>query len=62
MNLSDILLLEQSISLDADLDLSSVEVTGVTLDSRSVTPGSVFFAALGLNFDGRVFIDDAFLF
>ena len=60
MNLSDILLLEQSISLDADLDLSSVEVTGVTLDSRSVTPGSVFFAALGLNFDGRVFIDDAF--
>ena len=60
MKLSDILAKEQCLSLDSSLDLDSIEVSNVTIDSRSVKPGSVFFAAPGAKFDGRAFIEDAF--
>lgn len=35
------------------------EVTGITLDSREVKPGSLFFAYPGAHLDGREFIEDA---
>jgi UDP-N-acetylmuramoyl-L-alanyl-D-glutamate--2,6-diaminopimelate ligase len=34
-------------------------VSGLTLDSRAVKPGNVFFAYQGVNLDGRQFISDA---
>src|SRR5687768_4048832 len=48
--------------LDAQLPLSSipnVEVTGVTEDSRQVSPGNVFIARGGTKTNGAQFIADA---
>jgi UDP-N-acetylmuramoyl-L-alanyl-D-glutamate--2,6-diaminopimelate ligase len=39
---------------------SDLEVTGVTSNSRDVQAGVIFFAVLGDNFDGKVFIEEAF--
>jgi len=36
-----------------------VRISGVTLDSRTVAPGDLFFACFGRNHDGRDFIDAA---
>jgi UDP-N-acetylmuramoyl-L-alanyl-D-glutamate--2,6-diaminopimelate ligase len=36
-----------------------VRVSGVTLDSRTVAPGDLFFACFGRNHDGRDFVDAA---
>lgn len=35
-------------------------VTGVTTDSRKVSPGELFFALKGPNFDGHAFVKDVF--
>jgi UDP-N-acetylmuramoyl-tripeptide--D-alanyl-D-alanine ligase len=35
-------------------------LTGVSTDSRTVTPGDCFFAVIGPNFDGHNFLADAF--
>ncbi|MCZ2328671.1 UDP-N-acetylmuramoyl-L-alanyl-D-glutamate--2,6-diaminopimelate ligase [Bartonella sp. F02] len=39
--------------------LSSLEVTGISIDSREVLPGYVFVALKGSHEDGRKYIDDA---
>jgi UDP-N-acetylmuramoyl-tripeptide--D-alanyl-D-alanine ligase len=38
----------------------NIKVSGVSTDSRTVTPGSLFIALRGENFDGRDYIDTAF--
>lgn len=46
--------------LNAELKNSgSVEVTGVSTDSRTIQPGDCFFAVKGENFDGHDFIEQA---
>ncbi|MBV8801582.1 MAG: UDP-N-acetylmuramoyl-L-alanyl-D-glutamate--2,6-diaminopimelate ligase [Gammaproteobacteria bacterium] len=40
-------------------DLSHYEVSGLSLDSRLVKPGDLFFAYPGEESDGRMFIEDA---
>ena len=40
-------------------DAASLEITGITADSRSVRPGMVFAALPGARTDGRAFIADA---
>jgi UDP-N-acetylmuramoyl-L-alanyl-D-glutamate--2,6-diaminopimelate ligase len=42
--------------LPAEFD---VRISGVTLDSRTVAPGDLFFACFGRNHDGRDYIDAA---
>jgi UDP-N-acetylmuramoyl-tripeptide--D-alanyl-D-alanine ligase len=37
-----------------------VRVSGITIDSRSVRPGDVFFAFAGVRTDGHAFVADAF--
>ena len=37
----------------------SVEVTGVSTDSRTIQPGDCFFAVKGENFDGHEYIEQA---
>ena len=44
---------------DAGPDLSSIEIAGITADSRKVKPGYMFAALQGLAKDGRDFIDAA---
>src|SRR5690606_29242309 len=34
---------------------SQAQITGVSIDSRSLVPGDVFFALKGPNFDGHTF-------
>lgn len=43
----------------ATSDIASVDITGITSDSRSVKPGFLFAAVPGLSVDGRDFIADA---
>lgn len=38
----------------------SLAVTGVTVDSRSASPGDLFFALPGRRTDGHLFVEDAF--
>lgn len=42
-----------------DSEVSDVCVSGITLDSRAVTPGDLFIAVKGFVVDGRDFIDQA---
>ncbi|WP_375649673.1 UDP-N-acetylmuramoyl-L-alanyl-D-glutamate--2,6-diaminopimelate ligase [Bartonella sp. OT172YNZD] len=42
-----------------DQNLSSMEITGISADSRQVLPGYVFVAVQGKKNDGRHYIDDA---
>lgn len=44
---------------DAGPDLSSIEIAGITADSRKVKPGYMFAALQGVAKDGRDFIDAA---
>jgi len=39
---------------------SQVEITGVSIDSRKVRPGDLFFAFSGEHVDGHDYIEDAF--
>ncbi len=39
--------------------IQDVYVTDLSLDSRLVKPGDLFFACLGTKADGRLYIDDA---
>lgn len=43
----------------ADVPAAQVEITGLTLDSRTVKSGYLFFACQGTQLAGRTFIDDA---
>ncbi|NQU70988.1 MAG: UDP-N-acetylmuramoyl-L-alanyl-D-glutamate--2,6-diaminopimelate ligase, partial [Rhodospirillales bacterium] len=43
----------------ATSDIATVDITGITSDSRSVEPGFLFAAVPGLSVDGRDFIADA---
>lgn len=43
----------------ADLDLPDLEITAIKTDSRAVTPGSLFIAIAGLQYDGHDFINQA---
>src|SRR5438132_14376496 len=38
----------------------AAEVTGVTIDSRRVRPGDLFFAIPGERFDGHAFVSQVF--
>ena len=42
-----------------DLGTRGIEVCGVSIDSRQITPGAVFFALGGANHDGHDFVQDA---
>lgn len=56
------LLLEEIIKVVAPTHstyASTVEVSGVSIDSRTVSKGDLFFAIKGDNFDGSSFIEDA---
>ena len=46
-------LLEQKIEQDLD------QITGVSIDTRSIKKGDMFFALKGENFDGNAFVDEA---
>ncbi len=53
-------LLSGIVSLPAGLPAEfDVRISGVTLDSRTVAPGDLFFACFGRNHDGRDYIDAA---
>jgi len=53
-------LLSGLVSLPAGLPAEfDVRISGVTLDSRTVAPGDLFFACFGRNHDGRDYIDAA---
>jgi len=39
---------------------ANMAVSGISIDSRKVSPGDIFFAYRGERFDGRDFIEDAF--
>lgn len=54
------LLCASDLANEALTDLLDLPITGITTDSREVTPGTLFFCVLGAKFDARVFIDDAF--
>lgn len=49
-------LCQDLVTIPADYDFS---VTGLTLDSRKVVPGDLFFACIGEQYDARDFIDEA---
>ncbi len=56
------LLLKEIIEvLDAssDLDVSEIKVEGVSIDTRTISRGDLFFAIKGENFDGGDFIEEA---
>ncbi len=55
-NLGELL---RSISLKASKALNSVEVSGITADSRLVGPGIVFVAVAGLRVDGHAYVTEA---
>ncbi len=40
-------------------DVDPIKVDGICIDSRAVTPGDLFFALQGSNFDGHDFVDEA---
>lgn len=53
-------LLSGLVTLPAGLPAEcDVRISGVTLDSRTVAPGDLFFACFGRNHDGRDYIDAA---
>lgn len=56
MTLSELIEKLDSISVTGD---TAVDVTGVAIDSRSVTPGVVFVAIRGTAADGHAFVPDA---
>lgn len=60
MKLKDLILNEVCTSKSALKEYGELNVSGVTIDSREVKEGYVFFAVLGESFDGRVFIEQAF--
>lgn len=56
LKLSDIFPPDDVIAVNGDLDRA---VTGLTIDSRRVVPGSLFFALPGLRTDGSAYIGEA---
>ena len=38
---------------------TDIELTGINTDSRSVTPGQLFLALVGENFDGHDYVETA---
>ena len=44
---------------ETDASLSGVEITGITIDSRNVRPGSLFCAMPGTKVDGAAFVAQA---
>lgn len=46
--------------LGGELSGVDTEITTITTDSRNVTPGALFVALHGSNFDGHDFVEDAF--
>lgn len=56
MKLSDLLKNIKTISIEGDTD---IEIKGLSMDSRKIVSGGIFFAVPGENFDGHNFIDDA---
>lgn len=60
IKLSSVLVaLSQRIALQMHHDAESVDVHDVTTDSRLVTPGVIFVAIMGTNFDGHHAVGDA---
>ena len=57
MRLSELIKILDRIELIGDID--SVEIKGISCDSRRVDPNSVFFAIRGSNYDGNDFIREA---
>jgi UDP-N-acetylmuramoyl-L-alanyl-D-glutamate--2,6-diaminopimelate ligase len=51
--------LVRRIGLPCDPDRASIEITGVTDDSRRVAPGMLFVARRGLETDGHTFVREA---
>lgn len=45
----------------ADQQFSTIEITGIELDSRKIKPGNLFVALAGIAADGRKFINQAIL-
>jgi len=48
-----------NVRLQSVIGATNLEVTGLQIDSRNVTPGSVFIAIKGVATDGHKFIDTA---
>ena len=40
-------------------EFANIEITGVSIDSRSIAPGELFIAIQGDNFDGHIFVRQA---
>lgn len=59
MNVKDIIRVTGGVLLSGDPDIS-VDTAKVSTDSRTLRKGDFFIALKGPNFDGNVFLDDAF--
>jgi UDP-N-acetylmuramoyl-tripeptide--D-alanyl-D-alanine ligase len=51
---------EHALALPADAPAGDATITGWSTDTRTITPGDLFFALSGPNFDGSAFVDEAF--
>jgi UDP-N-acetylmuramoyl-tripeptide--D-alanyl-D-alanine ligase len=52
-------LVETSAQPASHEQLDSIELRGVSIDSRAIRPGQLFVAIVGKRFDGHLFVDDA---
>jgi len=51
---------EHALALPADAPAGDATITDWSTDTRTITPGDLFFALSGPNFDGSAFVDEAF--
>lgn len=56
MKLCDLLKKVNTLTVDADLD---TDISGISYDTRTLSPGDLFVAIRGLEFDGHMYIEEA---
>ena len=59
MKLRDLLQALLSVDAESDARLASMELAGISADSRRITPGDLFIAVTGIKEDGLRFVDQA---